>query len=232
MLIQAVRFFGRAQLQFAAIDGDDVNGNDFSDTFDEVRRLRFGAEVKALKYFTLRANANFEDDQTPSGGDRDIGYDSLDEALVSFDAGKMLGGNSPLDSLTLSYGRHKVNMGQEVHTSSKKIKTVERSAVANKLYPERMTGGTIEGSKGSVSATVGVFSTDESAEIADWSAGEAYYGNLTLERGNGDEILLDFLYNDASGTADNQVPDNVGMELYEWALSLAYVAKRGPWELW
>lgn len=229
MLIQAVSFFGRAQLQFAAIDGEDVNDNDFSDTFDEIRRLRFGAEVKALRYFTLKANANFEDDQTPSGGDRDIGYDSLDSAIVSFDAGKLLGGGV-VDSLTLNYGRHKVLMGYEVHTSSNKIKTVERSAIANKIYPERMTGGTVSASKGNVSGTVGVFTTDSSAEIADWGAGEAYYGNVTVELGSGDEVLLDFLYNDANGGPENEVPDNTGSELYEWALSLAYVGERGPWE--
>ena len=57
MLIQAISFFGRAQLQFAAIDGEGYDGNDFSDTFDEIRRLRFGAKVKALKYFTIKANA-------------------------------------------------------------------------------------------------------------------------------------------------------------------------------
>ena len=44
-------------------------------------------------------------------------------------------------------------------------------------------------------------------------------------------VLLDFLYNDANGSVDNQINDNVGMDLYEWALSLAYVAERGPWGL-
>ena len=230
LLIQSFRFFGRAQFQFAAIDGDDVTGNDFSGNFEEIRRLRFGSEVKALKYLTLKASASFANDMSPTGGDRDIGYDGLDSALVTLDAGKLLGGSSPVDSLELSYGRHKVKMGQEVHTSSKKIKTVERSAVANKVYPDRMTGGTIRASKGNVSGTLGVFSTDNSNEIADWSQGEAYYGNITGERGNGDEILLDFLYNDANGGPGNEVPDHVGMDLYEWALSLAYVASRGNFE--
>lgn len=230
LLVQAVSFFGRAQFQFAAIDGEDVNGDDFSDTFEEIRRLRFGVDARVLKYLKIHANANFENDQTPTGGDRDIGYNSLDTALVTFEASKLLGGGGIVDSLDINYGRHKVNMSQEVHESSKRIKTVERSAVANKLYPERMTGLTVDAAKGNLSGTVGVFSTDSSAEIADWNAGEAYYANITAELGNGDEILLDFLYNDANGTPDNEVGDNVGSDLYEWALSLAYVAERGPWE--
>jgi hypothetical protein len=230
MLIQAVKFFGRAQFQFASVDGEDVDGDDFSQTFDEIRRLRFGAEVKALNHLTVKVNANFADDQTPSGGDRDIGYHSLDEALVSFDAGAILGGGT-VDSLKISAGRHKVNMGQEVHTSSKKIKTVERSAVANKIYPTRMTGVTATATKGSLSGTLGVFSTEASKEIADWNDGTAFYASATLERGNGDQIIADFLYNDANGSEDNEISDNVGMDLYEWALALAYVAERGPYEI-
>jgi phosphate-selective porin len=165
MLIQAVRLFGRAQFQFAAIDGEDANGNDFSDTFEEIRRLRLGVDVKALKYFKLHANANFAHDLTPDGGDRDIGYHSLDVGVVSFDAGALLGSGF-VDTLTLSYGRHKVALGQEVKTSSKRIKTVERSAPANKIYPNRMTGATIKATKGNLAGTVGVFSTDFSNEIA------------------------------------------------------------------
>lgn len=231
MLIQAVRFFGRAQVQFAAIDGEDVNGNEFSDTFEEIRRLRLGAEVKALKYFKIKANANFENDLTPSGGDRDIGYHSLDVALVTFDAGKLLGGGGIVDSLVLNYGRHKVTMGGEVHTSSNKIKTVERSAVANKVYPNRMTGVSANASKGNLSGTVGVFTTDFSEEFGDWNAGEAFYASLTAVLGNGDHAILEFLYNDANDSSQNEVTDHVGMELYEWALSLAYIAQRGPWGL-
>lgn len=231
MLIQAVRFFGRAQVQFAAIDGEDINGNEFSDSFEEIRRLRLGAEVKALKYFKIKANANLENDLTPSGGDRDIGYHSLDMALVTFDAGKLLGGGGIVDSLVLNYGRHKVTMGGEVHTSSNKIKTVERSAVANKVYPNRMTGVSANASKSNLSGTVGVFTTDFSEEFGDWNAGEAFYASLTAVLENGDHAILEFLYNDANGSSQNEVTDHVGMELYEWALSLAYIAQRGPWGL-
>ena len=231
ILIQAVRFFGRAQVQFAAIDGEDVNGNEFSDTFEEIRRLRLSAEVKAMKYFKIKANANLENDLTPSGGDRDIGYHSLDVALVAFDAGKLLGGGGIVDSLVLNYGRQKVTMGGEVQTSSKKIKTVERSAVANKVYPNRMTGVSANASKGNLSGTLGVFTTDFSGEIGDWDAGEAFYASLSAVLENGDHAILGFLYNEANGSSQNEVKDHVGMELYEWALSLAYIAQRGPWGL-
>ena len=229
MLIQAVKFFGRLQVQFAAIDGEGYDGDDFADTFDEIRRMRFGAEVKALKYFKIKANANFENDSTPSGGDRDIGYDSLDSALVSFNAGALLGGGA-LDSLTINAGRHKLDLTHEVHESSKKIKTVERSAVANKVYPGRMTGITVDAAKGNVSGRVGIFSTEASNEFATSTDGLAFYASGTYELGNGDEIIGDFLYNDASGSDDNEIRDNVGTALYEWAIALSYLAERDRWE--
>ena len=229
MLIQAVRLFGRAQFQFAVIDGEDVNGDEFSNTFEEIRRLRLGVDLQALKYFKLHANANFAHDLTPAGGDRDMGYHSLDMGVVSLNAGALLGSGF-VDTLTLSYGRQKVALGQEVKTSSKRVKTVERSAPANKIYPNRMTGATVRATKGNLSATVGVFSTDFSNEIADWSAGAAFYASGSLELGNGDALTLDFLYNDANGSADNQISDHTGMNLYEWAAALGYAAERGPWE--
>ncbi|NRB28202.1 MAG: hypothetical protein HRU37_11045, partial [Roseibacillus sp.] len=153
MLIQAVKLFGRAQVQFASTDIDGVNGNDESETFDEVRRLRLGTQWQVLKHFKLKVNAYMVNDGRPKGGSRTFGYQRLDEALVSFDAGALLGGGV-LDGVNVSAGRHKVRMSYEIHTSSKKIKTVERSAVANKVYPSRLTGITARKSTGNFSGTI------------------------------------------------------------------------------
>ncbi|NNM29897.1 MAG: hypothetical protein HKO57_10260, partial [Akkermansiaceae bacterium] len=230
-LLQSVKFFGRAQLQYAYVDGEDVNGDDFSADFDEIRRLRLGTEVKFLNYFKAKVNANLEDDNSPKGQDRDIQYSSLDEARVSFDIKKAFGAGA-LDGLTLNYGRHKVKMSQEVHTSSKKIKTVERSAPANKIYPVRMTGATLDASQGNWAAALGLFTTDDSRELASWNAGAALYGSATVEVAEGHEVILDFLWNDANGDAgDNRVADNNDYDLYEWALSAAWVASGPRWEV-
>lgn len=225
-LFQSLKFSGRAQLQYAYVDGEDVNGDDFSEDFEEIRRLRLGGELKMLKYFKLKGEANLAADAKPSGGDRDLGYQSLDALILSFDAGKAFGIET-FDKVIVNYGRHKVAMGQEVHTSSKYIKTVERSAVANKVYPTRATGVSVNLAKGNWSGAAGVFSTDASKEIASWDDGQAYYLSSTFKRENGDQVILDFLYNDANGSAsDNELKNNLGDGLYEWAASAAYVAKR------
>ncbi|HCQ34001.1 MAG TPA: hypothetical protein DIV54_10920, partial [Verrucomicrobiales bacterium] len=224
MLIQAVKFFGRAQVQFASTDIDGVNGVDDSETFDEFRRFRLGTQVQILKHFKLKANANFVSDGKPKGGSRDFGYQSLDVALVSFDAGALLGGGA-LDGVNVSVGRHKVTMSNEVHTSSKKIKTVERSAVANKVYPARLSGITLEKSKDNFSGTLGVFSTEDTPELSGETDGLALYANGSWELQSGDSLIADFLYNDAHGTPDNEVG------LYEWAVALAYLTEKNGWDI-
>lgn len=225
MLIQAVKFFGRAQVQFASTDIDGVNGVDDSETFDEVRRFRLGTQVQILKHFKLKANANFVSDGKPKGGSRDFGYQSLDVALVSFDAGALLGGGA-LDGVNVSVGRHKVTMTNEVHTSSKKIKTVERSAVANKVYQIlRLSGITLEKSKDNFSGTLGVFSTEDTPELSGETDGLALYANGSWELQSGDSLIADFLYNDAHGTPDNEVG------LYEWAVALAYLTEKNGWDI-
>ena len=224
MLIQAVKFFGRAQVQFASTDIDGDNGVDDSETFDEFRRFRLGTQIQILKHFKLKANANFVSDGKPKGGSRDFGYQSLDVALISFDAGALLGGGA-LDGVNVSVGRHKVTMSNEVHTSSKKIKTVERSAVANKVYPARLSGITLEKSKDNFSGTLGVFSTEDTPELSGETDGLALYANGSWELQSGDSLIADFLYNDAHGTPDNEVG------LYEWAVALAYLTEKNGWDI-
>lgn len=229
-LFQYLKFSGRAQLQYAYVDGEGVDGEDFSEDFEEIRRLRIGGELRMLKYFKLKGGANIISDGKPSGGDRDFGYQSLGSLLLSVDIRKAFGVEA-FDKVVLSYGRHKVKVGEEAHESSKKIKTVERSAVANKLYPTRATGVSLDLAKGNWSGTAAIFSTDASDEFADWNDGLAYYLSSTFERENGDQVILDFLYNDANGNADNELGDKQGFNLYEWAVSAAYVAKRDRLEV-
>ena len=130
------------------------------------------------------------------------------------------------DDAVLSYGRHRLTLSQEAHKSSRKIKTVERSAVSNKVYPNRATGISLNLSKDDWSGSVGVFTTAASNDLAGWDGGIAYYLTSTYEFKSGDELILDFLYNDANGDLDNQMVDHLGFRLYEWAASAAYVFKR------
>lgn len=216
-VIQELKFFGRFQWQAGSVDGDDFSGSSVDDHFTEIRRFRLGTQVKFLNHFKLKVNANLED-----GGpnDHSFAYHSLDEAKLSFSAGDILG----LEDVNFSYGRHKFTFSEEAHTSSKKIKTIERSNIANYFYGSaRPTGLTVSGKKGGVKGSLGVFSTDTDIELAGWGEGTAYYANLQFEAAGGD-VNLDFLYNDIS-TGDI---DAFG---FEWGASAAYSRTVGSWEI-
>jgi len=139
--IQEVSFFGRFQAQYGFVNGQDVDGDGFNETSQEIRRLRAGLKIKAFNGFQLKANVNLIDDDNPSGGERSFGYQDFDQLQLSYTKKDYLG----FDSLKLSYGRHKIAVGHEGATSSKKIKIVERSAIANKLTNNRYTGLTLTG---------------------------------------------------------------------------------------
>jgi hypothetical protein len=216
--IQELKFFGRFQWQAGSVDGDDFSGNSVDDDFTEVRRLRIGTQVKFLNKFKLKVNANLEE-----GGpnDHQFGYDGLDVAKLTYSAGDILG----FEDVALTYGRQKFKFSQEAHTSSKKIKTIERSNIANFFYGSyRPTGVTVSGQKGGVTSTFSIFSTDEDEELAQWGEGLAYYGNLQFDAAGGN-VNLDFIYNDVDA-------DDVDLfSKFEWAASAAYTTEVGAWEV-
>ncbi len=197
-IIQSFQIGGRFQYQVAYLDGEDANGRDFNDTHDEYRRVRIETSAEFLQYFTLKAGINAVGDGRPSGGTLDWGYDDFDEAYVSFDIKEAFGAGG-LDSLEIKYGRHKFNMTEEVHMSSKEIYTLERSAIANKLYGanSRPTGLLLDGSLGAWSATVGVFSGEDDSEfIGGWNDGRAYYLSVGYQQSESLRYVADFVQND------------------------------------
>jgi hypothetical protein len=213
--LQSFNIGGRFQYQAAYLEGEDVNGRDFNDTYDDYRRARIETKIEFLKYFAANIKLNMVNDGRPAGNDLDWGYDTFDEAVFTFDIKKAFGAGS-LDALKLNYGRFKFNMTEEVHMSSKEIYTVERSAIANKLYgnPNRASGFTLDAAKGKWSGTFGFFSSEDDSEfIGGYNDGYAYY--LSLAHATNDEwrFVLDFVINDEDGGTDDYLR-------YAWATAL------------
>ncbi len=213
-ILQGFQIGGRFQYQAAYLDGEDVNGRDFNDTYDEYRRVRIEAKTDFLKFFSANIKLNLVNDGRPAGNDLDWGYDTFDEAVFSFDIKKALGAG-PLDVLKLNYGRFQLKMTEEVHMSSREIYTFERSAIANKLFASnnRPTGVTVDAALGKWSGTLGLFSGEDDSEfIGGWNDGQAYYLSLANEMSDEWRLVLDLVANDESG-AD----DFLG---YDWAAAL------------
>lgn len=229
-LIQEIQIEGRIQYQYAHVDGENIAGADWDEDYDEVRRARLGLKAKFLQYFGLKYQVNLVSDKRPEGKDLDWGYDDIDEAYLSFNLGKALG-DTGFDDLSLVYGRQKFVFGTESHTSSTKLLTIERSALANKVYGSfRPTGLTLEGARGPLTFAGSIYSstTDgaNNEEFNGWQDSTIFLLGLGYQAS--DELLLrmDYVYN----AADPSGGDDSVMN-YAWALGLGAEYNAGIWGL-
>lgn len=225
--LQEFQIEGRLQYQYAHIEGDLPAGGSYKEDFDEVRRARIGVKAKFLQYFGLKYQINVVDDGRPEGNDLDWGYDSIDEAYVSFNLGKALG-ETGLDELNLIYGRQKFVFGTESHNSSTKLLTIERSALSNKVYGGfRPTGVTLAGEKGPLSVAASLYSstTDgtDNEEFNGWQ--DSYSALFNVAYQINDELLVrgDLTYNGAEPVNEDSVMN------YEWAIGFGAEYDAGPW---
>lgn len=227
--LQSFQIEGRFQYQLGYLDGSDVNGDDFHETYDEYRRFRLGVKTDFLQYFSAKFVVNLVNDERniSGGGDLDWGYDSIDEALLSFDIKKAFGAG-PLDSLKLNYGRHKFVVGQETRTSSTKLLTIERSAIANKVYGSyRPTGLSLDGAIDKWTFTGALYSstTDgtDNEEFSGWQDDVVYYASAGYQVNDELKLGVDLVYNNADAVSEDSV---IG---YRWATSINAEYDAGPW---
>lgn len=221
--IQELKFHGRFHWQYAHIDGEDAAGDSFDNDFTEFRRIRIGAQAKFLNNFTLRSTINVINDGARDGQSEQFEYNGIDELFLTYSLQNV--GN--LDSVALRYGRQKIDNGAEVAVSSKKIKTVERAAISNKLFSNsRYTALKALVSKGNWDGQFSLLSLDDNEELAGWSRGKALALNSDWKLENG-KVKFDVLYNlDANDSGRDELDVD-----YKWAASLAYETKVNDWNL-
>lgn len=227
--LQSFQLEGRFQYQLGYLDGSDVTGQDFNESYDEYRRARLGFKADFLQYFSAKVVVNLVNDERniSGGGELDWGYDSFDEALLSFDIKKAFGAG-PLDSMKLNYGRHKFVVGQEARTSSTKLLTVERSAIANKVYGSyRPTGLSLDGAIEKWTFTGALYSstTDGANNEAfnGWQDDVVYYASAGYQASDELKLGVDLVYNNADAVSEDSV---IG---YRWATSINAEYDVGPW---
>jgi hypothetical protein len=215
--IQEVELYLRAHYQFGHTEGN-LFGRDFSGDGGEFRRFRVGAAIEFLDGFKLVGRINVED-----GDYRDdkIAYDDFDQLYLEYDFGDV----GIFENVVLGYGRYKVAFGGEEHDSSSEIKTVERSNLNNFFAPRRSTGFSLEADYEDVEMKFGVYTTDREEALADWNAGVAYYAGFNFDLGKDHNLLVDFLYNDADPTKEQ---DSIG---YKWATSVTHLSEIGDIDL-
>lgn len=225
-LVQSFTVFGRFQYQAGVTDGNDVNGDDFTERIDEYRRVRVGAKAQVLGVFDILARINLEDDDRPTGGGLDWGFQDFDEFLIGIDLKKAFQIDQ-LDSLSLVYGRHKFAIGLEANQSSKEILTPERSAISNKIFGTfRPTGFKLHAAKGPWTALLGIYSTEEEdIFLAGFGESLAYQVSLGRQVNDNLNVVADFVFNDSD---ENDGSSNWE---YHWAASLSGTYTNGRFGL-
>jgi hypothetical protein len=222
--ISEININGRFHMNFAHIDGEDFDGNHFSEDYAEYRRARLGAKIGFLTYFTFKGALDLvEDNRRTVGEDLEWGYSQWDEAVFSFNMKEAFG--APVDKLNLNYGRIKWHGGLEARTSSNELLTIERSALSNKLYQSaRPTAVTIDATKGPLFVAAGIASTDAGSPIGRdnveglgaWNDGLQYFVETVYTANDELRFGWEFLYNDAD------VPSGEDSLLdYKWATTLS-----------
>ncbi|MBK1883729.1 hypothetical protein JIN85_15025 [Luteolibacter pohnpeiensis] len=218
-LLQSFQIGGRFHYQMAYEDGNDVNGRDFNDTYEDYRRARIETKTHFLQYFSAKLSLNLVDDDRRDNNDLDWGYESFDEAVFSFDIKKAFAG-IPLDQLQLNYGRLKFMLSDEVRASSNKILTIERSSIGNKIYNSgRPTGFTLDAAKGRLNWTLGVYSTEDEKFMDGWNGDLAYSATLGYQVTDEWKITWDGVYN-----SQDSEENFLG---YHWASTISAAYEKG-----
>lgn len=221
--ISSVKIEGRAHYQFAWVDGNDTDGNDFNDDFEDFRRFRVGTEIDFLTGFKSAIGVNLVDDERYESSTNTLNVEITDyaDAYLRFSVDKFV--NLPfLDELDFTYGRQKVGVGYEAHRSSNELITVERTALSERIRGRgaRRTGMLLRAEKDDFALELGIFSHDRSDFVGSWNHGHFYYGSLQFDLTKRWSLIADGVINEAQGPDEALGYDWVG------SLSVLYEGKR------
>mgnify|MGYP003337041647 CR=1 FL=1 len=175
-LLQELKFIGRFHYQYGLVDGRPGGGEPVDYETDEMRRFRLGGTAKFLRVWDLYAEAEVSDDQRPRGGDLRVRFKHMWQLKAHVDL-KKAWDLDEIDGFKFGIGSREINMSYEWVTSSKRIKTVERSAIANKIWAYNTefanpTGVWAIADQGDYNLTLGVFSTTQDDWWASFNDGE------------------------------------------------------------
>lgn len=206
--MQSFALVGRYHGQYWIADSEDNYDNGW-----ENRRMYLGFNARVFKQFTLEAQISMNDDFDPV-------YRALYDAYIKWESA-----DSDFD---ISVGRlDYLFTGMERSTSSKRIKTMERSLIVNQIMPGEVIGIHAKGKVGGLTYQGGVFSGSIEDEFTSFEGGFgaildfAYDVPLFYDKGT---LHLDYLYN-------NGDEDNSAFKPYENTVSLWHVGQKGPLEI-
>lgn len=187
--VQKVVFTGRAQFDYALIDGEGtiIAGTNEPDLdYDEfnTRRLRAGFKATLFKDFTAHAEGDFDPDEDPF-------YRRLTDAYIGW---------SPCDEFGVKLGKQGMAFTLDGSTSSKELLTIDRNNLSNNLWftNEYIPGLTVGGEIGKWIYNAGVFSQgEEDEEFGNFDGGSSWLATVGYDfsdSAGADEALLTLNY--------------------------------------
>ena len=233
-LLQELKFIGRFHYQYGLVDGRPGGGEPVDYETDEMRRFRLGGTAKFLRVWDLYAEAEVSDDQRPRGGDLRVRFKHMWQLKAHLDL-KKAWDLDEIDGFKFGFGSREINMSYEWVTSSKRIKTVERSAIANKIWAYNTefanpTGVWAIADQGDYNLTLGVFSTTQDDWWASFNDGELYYSNLHWESPRNTDTRETDIRWTAFYQNVSQEEESLAAGL-EWASALSLQRRNGRREL-
>lgn len=231
--LQELKFFGRFHWNQAWVDGE-AGGKDFwYGNGGEIRRFWLGTQATLFDAFTVHYSMQLQNDRTPAGGPRKVGYQNAFAAYVEWDLNKSfetLGGGN----WKVGYGKRCLPLAEEVLDSSKFMPTVERSALSNRLFILSPGGvaplGTwVRHKAGPWSSFFGMYSTDTAPDWGNWDDGLAWIAqterDMKAEFGTDSAKLAVAAYYEDTKRGDDRY---IGASM-NWAVSAWTIIQQGPW---
>lgn len=189
--VQSIGLRGIVHLQYAHVDASQGTTDE-----SEFRRFRFGVDSRFLDHFSFRGTVNFD----PEG---DRFYRSLSQVFLSFSPH----GNDREDfeRFRISVGKMKPRFSGEHSISPKRLKTFERSLLANQLAPAKTTGVLVGGEDGMLDYRFSVSAGEASPEFSWFDEGALLLAELGYSPNPELRIGLDYL----SVVGDQEVTSDI-----------------------
>jgi phosphate-selective porin OprO/OprP len=182
-ILQEFSLQGRLQLQtiYGEAGGDSFNTSDYKDAGNdesvwgndiEARRARFGFKSKWFQNWKLDGQINVDLDGKDGADSSDKNYyKDLYDLFVTY---------APADTFNVSAGKTKTRFSREQEISSNNILTIERSLLANTMFPGELTGIWTNG-KGVQEYwlyELGVYGSDRVREFSEFDQGAIVLGKV------------------------------------------------------
>jgi len=185
--IREVALKGRYHGQW--IDQGIEQGNaQFGDRGWQQRRFRVGYGIEFAGGWELSHTFNVRN--YPNNPGTQGFFEDIEELVLEWEG----------DNIGLALGKFKPNITREYATSSKRIKTIERSQITNEVTADKIWGGAVSFDAAGLSHKVGVFSNmyTDNWEWPRADGGVMVTYQTSYEISDSTELFFDYQYNDVT----------------------------------